>query len=252
MASAKPLRQLQARLRTEDSKTENSQLPTIFALTQPNIPHMLKVHMLPFNPFQENTVLAWDETGDCLVVDPGCSTSSEEQALSAFIESNGLNPVRLINTHCHIDHVYGNGYVAQKWNLGLEIHELEIPVLERAAAGASLFGAPTPNPSPEPSRFIQPGETITVGNTSYQVLFVPGHCPGHIALYSAAENVVISGDVIFYGGGYGRTDLPGGDAPTLAKSIREVMLPLPPETTVYPGHGPTTTIGDERNIWMNP
>lgn len=213
---------------------------------------MLNVHTLTFNPFQENTVLAWDETMECLVVDPGCSTASEEKALSDFIAQNRLKPARLINTHCHIDHVYGNGYVASKYGLELEYHQLEVPIMAGSSLGASMFGAPTPNPSPEPSRFIERGETITVGNTSYEVLFVPGHSPGHIALHAAAESVVISGDVLFYGGGYGRTDLPGGSAEVLAASIRDVMLQLPAETTLYSGHGPKTTIGFEQNIWMNP
>ncbi len=213
---------------------------------------MLNVHSLAFNPFQENTVLAWDETMECLVIDPGCSTASEEHELSTFIEQNGLKPTRLINTHCHIDHVYGNYYVAEKYGLDLQYHELEVPIMAGSDLGASMFGAPRPNPSPKPSRFIEEGETITVGNTSYRVLFVPGHSPGHIALYSEAAKVVIAGDVLFYGGGYGRTDLPGGSAETLAKSIRDVLLKLPAETRLYPGHGPDTSIGDEQNIWLNP
>lgn len=195
-------------------------------------------------------MLVWDNTNECLIIDPGCSTSSEEQALSQFIESKNLTPVRLINTHCHIDHVYGNGYVANKWNLQLEIHKLDLPVLERLDVVAMMYGLPAPNPSPAPGRFLEKGDVVAFGNSTLEVLFVPGHCPGHIALYSAQHKLVVQGDVLFYGGGRGRTDLPGGDEEALIRTISEIMFALPDDTRVICGHGPETTIGYEKNIWQ--
>ena len=161
------------------------------------------------------------------------------------IESLNLRPVRLINTHCHLDHVFGNKFVAEKYQLGLEIHELEATVLAAVPQVCMMYGLPVPDESPAASVFLKPGEKVEFGNTSLDILFTPGHSPGSISFYSSADKFVIAGDVLFYGS-IGRTDLPGGDHATLISAIKKELLPLGDDITVYPGHGPSTQMGYER------
>ncbi len=206
---------------------------------------MTNVVRLTFNPFQENTYLVFDGTGECLIVDPGCFDRSEKEVLLAEIERRELTPVRLLNTHCHLDHVFGNAFVARQFGLELEIPEGELPVLASAPQAAMMFGVSMPEPSPDPGRFIDPGGEITFGDTRLEVLFTPGHSPASVSLYARQAGFVLAGDVLFQGS-IGRTDLPGGDMATLLASIRDKLLVLPDETIVYPGHGPETSIGAER------
>ena len=206
---------------------------------------MANVVSLTFNLFQENTYIVYDDTKECVIFDPGCSTNAEERQLVQKIESLGLQPVRLINTHCHIDHVYGNAFVARHYNLPLEIHREELSVLAYAGASSQLFGAPSPEPSPEPAHFIEEGEIIKFGETELQTLFTPGHSPASLSFYCEADQFVIAGDVLFYGS-IGRYDLPGGNLQTLMNSINQKLLPLGDMVKVYPGHGPATTIGQEK------
>lgn len=202
------------------------------------------VHTFTFNPFSENTYLLYDESGECVIVDPGCFTSAERDELKSFIEAEGLRPVRLVNTHCHLDHVFGNKWVSETWGLSLEAHRGELPLLQRFPETARLYGISGVEPSPLPSRYIEPGEEICFGNTQLKVLFTPGHSPASICFYNNKEEYVIAGDVLFFEG-IGRTDLPGGDFDTLIHSIREQLFTLPEATLVYPGHGPSTTIRHE-------
>lgn len=206
---------------------------------------MTLVAEFTFNPFQENTYIVYDETKECVIFDPGCYTQAEKDQLTAFIENEGLKPVRLINTHCHLDHVFGNHFVATKYELGLEIHKGELPVLQAAPQVSMMYGIPFPEPSPEPSAFIEEGATLTFGNTQLEVLLTPGHSPASISFFCKKQKFVIAGDVLFYQS-IGRTDLPGGDFPTLMKSIKEQLFPLGDDVTVYSGHGPSTSIGYER------
>lgn len=206
---------------------------------------MAIVVRLTFNPFQENTYLVYDETKECAIFDPGCYTEEEQAELRDRIEALGLRPVRLINTHCHIDHVFGNSYVADAYGLPLEIHHGELPVLESVPEHARFFGIALPHPSPAPGRFIAAGEIITFGQTELRALLTPGHSPASLSFYCAADRFILAGDVLFQGS-IGRTDLPGGDYRTLIASIRDQLLPLGDDVTVYPGHGPETTIGYER------
>lgn len=206
---------------------------------------MTNVVGLTFNLFQENTYIVYDDSKECIIFDPGCSTPAEEQALVQKIQELSLRPVRLINTHCHLDHIYGNAFVAKKYNLPLEIHRDELPVLAYAGASSQLFGAPQPEPSPEPERFIEEGDVLRFGQTELKVLLTPGHSPASLSFYCEAAKFVIAGDVLFYGS-IGRYDLPGGDLNTLMNSIRTQLLPLGDEVKVYPGHGTTTTIGREK------
>jgi glyoxylase-like metal-dependent hydrolase (beta-lactamase superfamily II) len=197
-----------------------------------------------FNPFQENTYILYDETGECVILDPGCINNKEENQLVDFIEANKLKPVRLINTHCHIDHILGNKFVSEKYDLGLEIHEGELVVLRSGKLVGDSYGIPY-DPSPEPKRFIKDGEVIAFGNTKLESIFTPGHSPASLSFLERESNILIAGDVLFRES-IGRTDLPGGSMSTLLNSIKERLFVLPDETTVFPGHGPKTTIGHER------
>lgn len=209
---------------------------------------MISIASFCFNAFQENTYVVYVPNGDCWIIDPGCYTPTEQRELREFIEENGLTPVLLINTHCHLDHIFGNAWVKQTWDIPLLAHEQELPVWQAAPQVAQAYGVPM-QPSPPIDRFVSEGETLILGDHRFQVFFVPGHAPGHIALYQPEKNWLIAGDVLFQRS-IGRTDLPGGDYDTLMKSITQQLLPLPDETIVYSGHGPNTTIGEERQ--MNP
>ncbi|WP_420458481.1 MBL fold metallo-hydrolase [Neolewinella sp.] len=204
------------------------------------------VTFLTQNPVQENTYLVYDtETRETIVFDPGCYTPEEERELVATIERLDLKPVQLINTHCHFDHVFGNAFVVERYGLELGIHPLEQQILEAAPMFVQTYGMPPMTPSPAPGYFIHEGDTVMLGQNTFAVLFCPGHSPGSLCFYNAAESYVIAGDVLFRRS-IGRTDLPLGDHDTLIGSILTKLMPLPDETVVYPGHGPSTTIGEER------
>lgn len=207
---------------------------------------MLKIHGLTFNPFQENTYLLYDEDSKaCFIIDPGCLGVSEQQRLVKVIEELGLHPTRLLNTHCHLDHVFGNAFVAERYGLELGIHELELPLLQNLMNVANMYRVPGVEESPAPGYYLYPDQPLELGGHTIELLFCPGHSPGHLCLYDRAGAQVIGGDVLF-AGSIGRTDLPGGDMATLLGSIHTQLLPLPDETVVHPGHGPSTTIGEER------
>jgi glyoxylase-like metal-dependent hydrolase (beta-lactamase superfamily II) len=198
-----------------------------------------------FNAFQENTYVLYDETSECVVIDPGCYEPHERLELEDYINDNNLRPVRLLNTHCHIDHVFGNKFVADTWNLQLEIHEGELPVLQAVPEISRFYGIPGGEPSPAPGRFLKEGEVIYFGNTKLECLFTPGHSPASLSFYCREDKLLIAGDVLFKES-IGRTDLPGGDFDTLIRSIRKQLFPLGDDVRVFPGHGPSTTIGWER------
>jgi hydroxyacylglutathione hydrolase len=206
---------------------------------------MISIQSFAFGPFQENTYILYDESKECIIIDPGCYDEAERTELSDFILKSGLKPVRLINTHCHLDHVFGNKYVAEKYNLKLEINELDLPVLNSFMMVANMYNLKA-EASPEPSVFLNEGDVIEFGNSSLEILFTPGHSPGSITFYSSKQKFMIVGDVLFYGS-IGRTDLPGGDYNTLIESIKNKLLPLGDDYLVYNGHGTSTTIGFERN-----
>lgn len=213
---------------------------------------MSVVASFAFNPFQENTYVIYDDSKECIIIDPGCYTAPERQQLLDFIENGGLKPVRLLNTHCHLDHVFGNQLMADTYNLKLEIHEGELPVLDAMPQVAEMYGIPNVTNSPAPGGFLKPGDSISFGNTELKILFTPGHSPASVSFYNATEKYVIAGDVLFQGS-IGRTDLPGGDFATLIQSIKQELLSLSDDVLVYSGHGPETTIGAERatNPFLN-
>lgn len=197
-----------------------------------------------FNPFQENTYVLFDKTKECVIIDPGCNNETERQRLTTFIEENDLKPVHLINTHCHIDHVLGNKFVADKYDLELTSHEGEKAVLYRQPSISNMYGIPYME-SPEITITVADGDEIRFGEQVLKVLYTPGHSPASISLYNAASKSLIAGDVLFRES-IGRTDLPGGDMQTLLTSIRDQFFILPEDVKVYPGHGLTTTIGHEK------
>lgn len=205
---------------------------------------MLEIKSFTFNAFQENTYILFDETKECAIIDPGCSNAMEEKKLADFIEENKLKPTKLLNTHCHIDHILGNRFVAEKYNLKLEINEHDLPTLEAGERVAQMYNIDY-NPSPEPSVFLTENDKIKIGNYDLEIFFTPGHSPGSITFYNKQQQFIIAGDVLFYGS-IGRTDLPGGNHQTLIKSIKQKLFLLKDVTTVYSGHGITTTIGFEK------
>ncbi|MEM9836694.1 MAG: MBL fold metallo-hydrolase [Bacteroidota bacterium] len=213
---------------------------------------MTKVVSLTFNPLQENTYVVYEtDSKEAIIFDPGCFSPAEERQLLAEIERLGLRPVRLINTHCHLDHVFGNAFVANTFSLELGIHPLEVPVLAAAPQITQAYGLPPMTPSPSADYFLNEGDTLQLGKATFTLLLCPGHSPGSLCFYNAEDNYVIAGDVLF-AGSIGRTDLPGGDFDTLMGSIHGKLFQLPGTTIVYPGHGPATTIGREResNPWL--
>lgn len=205
---------------------------------------MITIQSFTFNPFSENMYILYDETKEALIIDPGCYTQLEKEELAKFILETGLKPVKLLNTHAHIDHVLGNNFVAAKYGLKLEMHEADADLLRSAPVYGQMWGI-KPEPSPEPSAFLNEGDVVRFGNSKLDVLFTPGHCPGSITFFSSDEKFAIVGDVLFYGS-IGRTDLPGGNHELLISSIREKLFPLGDDIVVYPGHGPSTTIGFEK------
>jgi len=206
--------------------------------------NVLQIQSFVFNALQENTYLLFDETKECVIVDPGCYDGDENEELVDFISANALTVTRLLNTHCHVDHVLGNDFVKQTFKVKLSIHSLEIPVLKAAGVYAPSYGFYQFHDS-EADDFLKEGDRFFVGKHELQVLFVPGHSPGHVAFYSEKDKTLISGDVLFYNS-IGRTDLPGGNFDTLMLSIREKLFVLPDDVRVCPGHGPNTSIGFEK------
>ena len=206
---------------------------------------MIKIQTFTFNDFQENTYVLFDKTNECIIVDPGCYEKKEKIQLENFISDNKLKPILLVNTHCHIDHVLGNHFVSKSWNIPLAMHKLDLPTLKSVADYCSIYGFHNYEQSPEPKLFLKENDVINFGNSSLKVLFTPGHAPGHIVLHSSKQNFIIGGDVLFKLS-IGRTDLPGGDHDTLIQSIKEKLIPLHDDTTVYCGHGMPTNIGFEK------
>lgn len=204
---------------------------------------MIRINSFVFNPFMENTYILSDDTKEAIIIDPGCYDPAEKIQLENFISENGLKPVKLINTHCHIDHVLGNYFVMDKYDVPLLIHNDDLDTLRSVKVYAPSYGFDHYEDT-EPQEFLKEGDQVGFGNSSLDVIFVPGHAPGHIALVNRDQEICISGDVLFHRS-IGRTDLPGGNMDQLIRSIHEKMFNLPPATIVYSGHGETTTIEDE-------
>lgn len=206
---------------------------------------MLQISSFTFNPFQENTYIIHNEENECWIVDPGMYDQSEKIFLADYIKRKNWTPRFIINTHCHLDHIFGAKYLIDEFNIGFKINELELEILKNAKNSASLFGLNF-NDIPTPTELIDQNSELNLGNNRINVFHTPGHSPGSISFYSKDSNWVLSGDTLFQNS-IGRTDLPGGHHETLLKSIKEKLFSLPEETIVYSGHGPKTTIGHEKN-----
>lgn len=198
-----------------------------------------------FSLFGINTYAVVDpDTKDCAIIDPGMSDDEERKAVENFITNNNLNLTHIINTHLHIDHAIGNGWLRKKYAPEILAHRDDMILGRQLRQQAAAFGIPMEVDEVEVTRFLEPGEIIRIGNGELKVIHVPGHSKGSIALYDAKDGFLISGDALF-AGSIGRTDLPGGSMPQLLSSIKDNLFTLPADTIVYPGHGPATTIGHE-------
>ncbi len=209
---------------------------------------MFQIKVFTFNPVQENTYVLFNENNDCIIIDPGCYFDSEKEEIKTFIDNHKLQPKLLLNTHCHLDHVFGNKFIAEEFKLTLNTHEQEKSVLEMAPASGLMFNLPFDNYQGEVT-YLKEGDIVTLGDDSLEVIHAPGHSPGSICFYCEKQKFIIGGDVLFQNS-IGRTDLPYGSHEDLLKNIKEKLFKLPPEVKVYPGHGGPTTIGQE--ITENP
>lgn len=209
---------------------------------------MLTIKVFVFNPVAENTYIIFNEQKYAIIIDPGCYSEEEKNQLKNFLFANELNPVQLLNTHCHLDHVFGNKFVAENYQLTLQLHQKEKLVLSYAPTAGLMYNMPFDNYAGE---FIElkEGDKILLGEDELEIVETPGHSPGSICFYCSKQGFLIGGDVLFKGS-IGRTDLPMGDYETLIKSIKQKLFLLPDNVIVYSGHGEKTTIGKEK--FFNP
>lgn len=211
---------------------------------------MLKLDSFVFNPFAENTYVVYDDdTKECVIIDPGCSTAGEENELFGFIDSHRLKPLMAINTHGHIDHIVGNTAVKKRYGIPVAAHPNVKDDFLRSRQQAQLFGMSFMGEGELPDRDLEDGEVIKVGESTLEVISTPGHAMGSISLYAEIEGWVFTGDALFCRS-IGRTDFPGGNYEQLRTNIIERLLHLPDDTEVYSGHGESTTIFDERKYNM--
>jgi len=218
---------------------------------------MIHIEHFTFNSFQTNSFILWDESGKCAIADPGCSSEAELSRLTGFIADKGLEPICILLTHCHFDHVYGMAALAREYEIPVYADMDEMYSLQVTNAKlCGQFGFPMPDEFPiirtssdvhHPAKaiFVQDGDTIDVGNLRFEVIQTPGHSKGGLCFLERNEKVLLSGDTLF-AGAIGRTDHPGGDYETLMKSIFEKLLMLDGDTRVLPGHGPSSDIATER------
>lgn len=205
---------------------------------------MIHVKSFTCNPYQENSYLLFDESQECVFIDPGMYTGDEQNAVLKFIAENKLKPVLLLNTHCHIDHVLGNKFIYDTYGLLPQFHQGEEIMLNSVVAYAPQMGIRY-EVSPLPEIYLPESGSIEFGNSKLEIIFAPGHSPAHLCFYSPDDQFLIGGDVLFHQS-IGRTDLPGGDHSQLIKNIKEKLFILPDACKVYAGHGPATTIGFEK------
>ncbi|MDP4267633.1 MAG: MBL fold metallo-hydrolase [Bacteroidota bacterium] len=205
---------------------------------------MITIKIFQFNPFQENTYVLYDETHECVVIDPGCYSVKEKEQLTNFISSKNLKPVKVINTHGHIDHILGIAFVSAKYNIDYYLHRGDSILLNNSSDIGVNFGMNFEKPAKLPV-FVEEGNEIKFGNSVLEVIYTPGHSQGGICFYCRKDNFLISGDTLF-DNSIGRTDLFGGNYDTLISSIKSKLFVLPDDCKVYPGHGPETSIASEK------
>jgi len=205
----------------------------------------MTIKTFTFNPIQENTYLVYDETNEAVVIDAGCISEIEKRALKNYIENNKLTLKRVLNTHLHFDHQFGNKFLFTTFGIKPEAGKEDEYLLENVIAQTRSFGMAVDEEAQTLGGYITDNQEIKFGNTTFKAFHVPGHSPGSMAFYDEKEGVLFAGDVLFRAS-IGRTDLPKGDYATLIQSITNKLLPLPDSTVVYSGHGPATTIGFEK------
>ncbi|PHR48703.1 MAG: MBL fold hydrolase [Fluviicola sp.] len=205
----------------------------------------MQIVQFTFNPLQENTLVVVDANKNAVVIDPGCYFREEKEHLANFIAKNELKVLALLNTHAHLDHIMGNAFVKEEYGVDLYLHELDVPTLKMGEQSAHVYGLDQFESSPLPDKYLEEGQKLKFGDISFDVIFGPGHAPGHVAFYNEAQGILINGDILFKGS-YGRVDLPGGNLEELKHSITQKLFKLPENTVVYCGHGPQTTIGAEK------
>lgn len=206
----------------------------------------MKIKCIEMNMFQENCYVVYDHTNEAVIIDPGCYYEKDREVLKHFIASEQLLVKHLINTHLHIDHIYGNSFVEKEYGVITEAHSGDTDWLEKAPQRSEMLGIPWINGEPvKIGKRLTENDSISFGENTFQIIHVPGHSQGSICFYSAPELVLFSGDALFRGS-IGRTDLPGGDWNALISNISGKLFTLPDNTTVYPGHGPLTTIEWEK------
>ncbi|PIF05384.1 MAG: MBL fold hydrolase [Draconibacterium sp.] len=206
---------------------------------------MIRIDKFVVNQLGENSLVVSDESGECIFIDPGFYFNEEKEEISTYISENKLRPVKIVNTHCHFDHVMGVEYIRRKYQIPFVIYPDDEFLLQSAVSQGDMFGLKIEPLSP-PDAYLSDKEEVTFGNTKMKVFHVPGHSPGHVVFYHEKSENLIAGDVLF-NGSIGRTDLPGGNYNQLVSGIKEKLLVLPAKTRVYCGHGPETTIGFEKN-----
>lgn len=205
---------------------------------------MFHIKSFTFNPVHENTYILYNENGNCIIIDPGCYFDNEKEELLSFISANKLTPKYLLNTHCHLDHVFGNKMIQETFELVLHAHSLEKELLDFAPASGLMYELPFDNYKGEIT-WLKEGDKIQLDEDELLVLHIPGHSPGSVCFYCEKQKFVIGGDVLFQNS-VGRTDLPGGSHEGLIKGIKEKLFTLPDDVKVYSGHGDPTTIGEEK------
>ena len=206
----------------------------------------MELKIFVFNPFQVNTYLIYDRSGECIIIDAACHGEKECSLITRFIESNQLIPKALLNTHAHVDHICGNNYMFEQYDLPLFMHGEDIFLIRSAVQHGQFFGFDIEQP-PEPTGLLNDGDQFSFGQSSLVIRHAPGHSPGSLLFYSQPDKFIISGDVLF-SGSIGRTDLPKGSFKTIIESISSKILTLPGDTIVYPGHGDPTTIEKEKEF----
>ena len=208
---------------------------------------MIKIKQFVFNHFDENTYIVWDESKECAIIDPGMNSDVENDKLSRFIADNQLVPKKVLLTHAHIDHVAGLRYVCETYKLPVTMHADGQAFLGQAEVYGSAMGFGTKDMNDLDTEYINDNATINFGNSVLKALYVPGHAAGSMAFVADSPKVVFTGDVLFRQS-IGRTDLPTGDYDVLMKMLNTKVLVLDNDCEVLPGHGPNTTIGDEKNF----
>ena len=204
---------------------------------------MIKVGVLPFNPFQENTIILSDESGECVIVDAGNYNPQEDAALSKYITDNGLKPVMAVNTHGHVDHMLGVNYVKETYGIPFAIHGKDKFLIDSAPTHGAIYGLKV-DKVPTVDIDLEGQKELKFGNTVFQIIETPGHTPGHVAFYNSDNKLLLTGDTLFRES-IGRTDLPGGDYSWIMRSILDKLIPLGDDVHFYPGHGMESTIGHE-------